>query len=110
LKPDCNFKCAKCLIERLDEPKRIKMVVGSDGKLECVDKFYYLFDMIEARGERRDATVSRVRCAWSKFRELSHILTARGSSLGIIGKVYKACVQAILVYGCENWAMKVEDI
>ncbi len=26
------------------------------------------------------------------------------------GKVYKACVQRVMVYGSETWAMKVEDM
>ena len=24
-------------------------------------------------------------------------------------KIYKACVQSVMMYGSENWAMKVED-
>ena len=26
------------------------------------------------------------------------------------GKVYKACVQRVLVYGSETWSMKIEDM
>ena len=70
-------------------------------KLESVEKFCYLGDMIGAGGGARDASITRVRCAWSKFRELSHILTTRGASLSIKEKVYRACVQPILVYGSE---------
>ena len=33
-----------------------------------------------------------MRCAWAKFKELSPILTARGASYHIKGKIYKACV------------------
>ena len=25
------------------------------------------------------------------------------------GKIYKACVQSVMMYGSETWAMKVED-
>ena len=58
----------------------------------------------------------RVRCAWVKFKELSPILTARGASYRgaswgasyrIKGKIYRACVQSVLTYGTETWAMKV---
>ena len=112
LKRDDNFKCSKCLSGRVvvDDSERIEVTVGTDGKLECVEKFCYLGDMIGAGGGAKDASITRVRCAWSKFRELSHILTTRGVSLRIKGKVYKACVQAVLVYGSETWAMKVEDM
>ena len=51
----------------------------------------------------------RVKCAWGKFRELSPILTVRGLSLKMKGKIYEACVQSVLVYGSETWALKVCD-
>ena len=56
------------------------------------------------------ASKNRVRCAWAKFKELAHILTSRGASLKVKGKVYKACVQRVLVYGSETWPVKVEDM
>ena len=37
------------------------------------------------------------------------ILTMRGTSLKVKGKIYKACVQSVMMYGSETWAMKVED-
>ena len=45
-------------------------------------------------------------CTWAKFKEVSSILTARGASYRIKGKIYKACVQSVLKYGTETWAMK----
>ena len=50
-----------------------------------------------------------VRCAWAKFRELSQILTKRGVSRKIKGKLYKTCVQRVLGYASETWAMKIEN-
>ena len=38
------------------------------------------------------------------------LLTARGASLRVKGKIYRACVQRVLVYGSETWAMKVDDM
>ena len=94
----------------LDEAERIEMAIGSDSTLECVEKFCYLVDIIVVGDGARDASITRERCTWSKFRQLSHILTTRGASLSIKGKVYRACVQAVLVYGSETWAMKVENM
>ena len=51
----------------------------------------------------------RVKCAWKKFRELSPILTTRGASLSLKGKIYCACVRSVMIYGSETWPMKVED-
>ena len=57
-----------------------------------------------------EAARARVRCAWAKFKELSPILTAQGASYGIKGKIYKACVQSVLTYGIETWAMKKANL
>ena len=65
--------------------------------------------MVGAGGGAEDASRARVRSAWAKFRELAPILTSRGTSLKI-GKVYKACVQTVMVYGSETWPMKTEDM
>src|SRR5664279_960447 len=71
-------------------------------------KFCYLGDMIGARAE--EASRARVRCAWSKFRELSAILTSRGASPKVKGKLYSACVQCVMIYGSETWTMNAEDM
>ena len=57
-----------------------------------------------------EAATARVRCAWSKFRELAPVLTSRGASLKVKGKVCRTCVQRVLVYGSETWPMKAEDM
>ena len=49
-----------------------------------------------AGGGAEEVARARVRCAWAKFMELSLILTARGVSYRIQGKIYKACVQSVL--------------
>ena len=39
-------------------------------EFECVDRFCYLSDVIEAGGGAELASIARVRCAWGKFWEL----------------------------------------
>jgi hypothetical protein len=106
-----NFHCKKCVRGspvQSDELKEISL--GAGLQLECVGKFCYLGDVVGAGGGAEDASRARVRSAWAKFRELAPILTSRGASLKIKGKVYKACVQRVLVYGSETWPMKTEDM
>ena len=43
------------------------------------------------------------------LRDLRGLLTARGASLKVKGKIYRACVQRVLVYGSETWPMKKDD-
>ena len=73
-----------------------------DQKLACVDKFCYLGDMIGIGGGAEEASWARVRCVWVKFRELAPVLTSLGASMKVKGKVYRACVLRVLVYGRET--------
>src|ERR1043165_3611088 len=104
-----NFICAKCL----HKVASVEVTVGgpkcANDSLESVDTFCYLGDMLCAGGGVEEAVRCRVRCAWGKFRELAPIITVRGTSLRVKGKIYKACVQSLMMYGSETWAMKVED-
>ena len=72
-------------------------------------QFFYLGDMIGALDGAGEASRVRAICAWGKFNELALILTLRGASLRLKGKIYRACVQSVLVYGSETWPMKEED-
>ena len=60
-----------------------EVVIEPNVKLECVTKFCYLGDTLEAGGGADEEARARVRCAWAKFKELSPILTARGASMEI---------------------------
>ena len=84
--------------------------LGNSQNLECVGKFCYLGDVLAAGGGAEEASRARVRCAWAKFRELAPILTSRGASLKVKGKIYKACVQRVLIYGSKTWPMNLEDM
>ena len=106
-----GFTCKRCVDGTPVDIGGLREVsIGQNDKLECVEKFCYLGDMIGSGGGAEEASRARVRCAWAKFRELSPILTARGASLIVKGKIYRACVQSVLVYGSETWAMKVDDM
>ena len=55
---------------------RVELINGD--KIEVVDKFCYLGDIISSGGGVEETSQIRVRCAWAKFRVLSQILTKRG--------------------------------
>ena len=66
--------------------------------------------MIEDGGGVEEATKTRVKCAWGKFRKFTPILTNRGVPFTLKGKIYQACVQSVMVYGSETLATKVADM
>src|SRR5664279_60138 len=61
------------------ERKEIEIAINA--KLECVERLCYLGDLIGAVPE--EASRPRSRCAWTKFMELTPILTSRGASLAV---------------------------
>ncbi len=71
--------------------------IGVNEKLECVEQFWYLGDIIGAGDSAEEASRARTRCVCGPSSELAPILTSRGASLAMKGKVYKACVQRVLV-------------
>src|SRR5437867_1397245 len=111
LKKGGDFKCSKCSeggVKVVDEVRQF--VLGAREELEVVDKFCYLGDVIGKGGGAEEASRARVRCAWGKFRDLRMLLTVRGASLRVKGKIYRTCVQRVLVYGSETWPMKKNDM
>ena len=102
-----NADCRRCLEGEngLFQSVLLKeVVIEPNVKLECVPKFCYLGETLGAGGGVEEAVRARVRYAWAKFKELSPILTARGASYRIKGKIYKACVQSALTYGAMKKA------
>jgi len=55
--------------------------------------------MLDADGGCDSAVTARVRPAWKKFRECLPILTGKGFSLKMKGKVYATCVRSCLMHG-----------
>ena len=46
------------------------MDIGASAKLELVDKFCYLGDMLSVDGDADAALEARIRIGWNKFRQL----------------------------------------
>src|SRR5450755_4055524 len=100
----------KCSDGKDESAKKVMFMLGATDKLEIVDRFCYLGDMLGKGGGAEEASRVRVRCSWGKFNELAQILTMRAAPLKMKGKIYKACVQRVLVYGSKTWAVKVYDM
>ena len=51
------------------------MDIGASAKLELVDKFCYLRDMLSVDGDADAAVEAKIRIGWNKFRQLVPLLT-----------------------------------
>ena len=85
------------------------MDIGNGVKLERVEKFCYLGDMIAVEGGIDQAVVARIRSGWNRFRQLASFLTAKDISLLDRGRVYNACIRSCMLYGSETWAMSRDN-
>ena len=103
------FVCRKCVKGVQDIGRASEgLDIGNGVVLEKVGEFCYLGVMLKAGGGADSAVLARVRCAWKKFRELSTILTSKGASLALKGKVYASCVRSCMLHGSETWPMRAE--
>ncbi|BHF58542.1 hypothetical protein SprV_0100149400 [Sparganum proliferum] len=85
--------------------------LGIDGRqLEEVDSFKYLGARPLPNEQSKDDIVSRIDAARWVFSSLRKCLWIRGDlSIATKIRVYCASVRSVLLYGCECWALCVED-
>ena len=110
-KDEPEYTCRVCTGELvIQAPQRPEPLLLDGVELETVDSFCYLGDTIGAGGGAGESSSTRVRCGWQKFRDLLPVLTSKRFSQRRKGDFYGACVRSVLLYGCETWAVKEEDI
>ena len=68
--------------------------------------------MLDCSGGAERTVRNGIACAWSKWREVSNLLTNREIPLCHRAKVYEACIRSVMLYGSENWALskKLEEV
>ena len=103
-----SFICSGCL-NSVTSAGRTNVDVGASAKLELVDKFCYLGDMLSVDGDADAAVEVRIRIGWNKFRQLVPLLTNKDVSLIIRGRLYSSCVQSSMLCGSETWPIGKEN-
>jgi len=63
---------------------------GASAKLELVDRFCYLGDMLTVDGDADAAVEARIRIGWNKFRQLVPLLTSKDVSLIVRGMLVRS--------------------
>jgi hypothetical protein len=79
-------------------------------RLELTSCFTYLGSQLSADGAISSEISSRIAKARMAFYNLQHLWRRRDISLFLKGRVYCASVRAVLLYGCESWSLRLEDI
>ena len=79
--------------------------------IEEVDSFQYLGSNIRSTGQGSDEIKLRVDKARRSFMQLfRNLWNRREISLRTKLRVFEASVRSVLVYGCETWPLRVEDV
>jgi len=83
--------------------------IGVNENQELVDKFCYLGDMLSVDGDAHVPVENRVRIEWNKFRQLVPLLSNKGMSLIVTGRLYSSCVRSSVLHGSETWSVRKEN-
>jgi len=86
-----SFICRGCL-NPVTSAGRTSVDIGASAKLELVDKFCYLGDMLSVDGDADAAVEATIRIGWNKFRQLLPLLINKDVSLIMRGRLYSSCV------------------
>lgn len=101
-----EFRCPACVRQETEEEESGQREVEVHGeRLECVDSFCYLGDVVDCEATVERSVRSRIAAAWNKWRELAPLLVNQGIPLRIRGRFFDACIRPVLLYASETWAL-----
>jgi len=66
--------------------------------------------MLSVDGDADAAVAVRIRIGWNKFRQLVPLLTNKGVSLIMRGRLYSSCVRSSMFHGSETWPVRKENV
>jgi len=96
-----SFICSGCL-NPVTSASRTSVDIGASARLELVDKFCYLGDVLSVDGDADAAVEARIRTGWNKFRQLVPLLTNKDISLIMRGRLYSSWVRSSMLHRSET--------
>ncbi|CAH8503536.1 unnamed protein product [Schistosoma rodhaini] len=104
------FAPSKCKVLLQDWQDSHPVLTLDGEQIEVVEKFVYLGSYISAGGGVSDEIDARIMKARAAYANLGHLWRLRDVSLAVKGRIYNASVRAVLLYACETWPLRVEDV
>ena len=77
------------------DTRRRSVDIGVNAKMELVDRFCYLGDMLSVDGDADAAVETRIRIGWNKFRQLVPLLANKDISLIVRGRLYRVVWEVV---------------
>ena len=79
-------------------------------RLDVDDHFTYLDSCLSKDGSIGSEINARISKARMAFANLLHLWRRNDVSLPVKGRVYNAAVRSVLLYGCETWPLRQQDV
>ena len=76
---------------------------------QAVNKFKYLDVTISEEGGSEEAVRARVSAAWSKWRDLSGVISDKNMPRKLKIKLYMTVIRPVLLYGAECWTVRKKE-
>ena len=103
LTSDLNFRCTRCLgTARPVDGRLVKEVMIGNEKLEVVSESCYLGDMLSAGVGCELASITRCKCAWTKFCQLHPFLPNRHLPLLTRDRISSTFVKRVFLHAAET--------
>ena len=91
----------------LQDCYQIGNLVISNINLDILDSFVYLGSCISRISKKVEKRIARARATFSSLR---HLWRQKDISLALKVRVFKVTIRAVLLYRCETWPVRVEDL
>ncbi|VDP81821.1 unnamed protein product [Schistosoma curassoni] len=98
----------KLLLQDWKDPNPVITLDGE--QIDVVEKFVYLGSCISPGDGVSDEIDSCIVKARAAYANLGHLWRLRDVSLAVRGRIYNASVRAVLLYACETWPFRVDDV
>jgi len=104
-----SFICGGCL-SPVASAVRTSVDIGAGAKLELVDGFCCLGDVLSVDGDADAAVEARIGVGWNKFGQLVPLLAGGDVSLVVGGGLCSSCVRGGMLHGSETWPVRREGV
>src|SRR6478609_1002243 len=103
-----NIKKTKAMVVLRNGEEKVNITVEGQS-VKQVSKFRYLGSLISEYGRCLDDVKTRIGMAKDAFNQRKEVLT-RSISVDVRKRMVKTFVWPVVLYGCERWTMRKEEI
>jgi len=97
-----GIQCSSCKERKNIEEGDIALITRG-GRIEEVDEFCYLGNVLDHKAGLERAVIARIAAAWKKWRKMVSLITNRSIPLKVRGSVYESYVRSVVLNGARTY-------